>query len=121
MSIRREVRRRSRQAKGSVPCGAGVGTVEGGVAVGGPVVRLVWVLVGVDLDEIKRWGSVGTLHLLDRPVGEAVGDVGGEDRGDVVLVVVHVTTRSLLGSLGGDIHAGDWLVGDVDSELSVGT
>jgi len=72
------------------------------------------------MNEIKRWGSVGVFHLFHGSVGKAVGNI---HHGRVldILLLVHVSTRSLLGSLGGDVHRGDGLVGDVNGEHSVGS
>jgi hypothetical protein len=118
MSIRREVWRWDREVQAIAPGGTWIVPVDGGRAVVGPVVPLVSVLT-VDLNEIERWWSVDVLHLLHGSVGEAVDNV---HRGNVldILLVVHGTTRSLLGSLGSDVHGGDGLVSNVDSENSVG-
>jgi len=63
---------------------------------------------------------LGVFHLFHGSVGKAVGDIHhGRMLG--ILLVVHMTTWSLLGSLGGNVHRGDGLVGDVNGEHSVGT
>lgn len=62
---------------------------------------------------------MGVLHPFHWSVGKVVGNV--HHRHMDILLVVHVTTRSLLGSLGGNVHGGDGLMGDVNGEHSVGS